>query len=156
RRRRLRRIARTAVDVVAGGRVRAVRVNGVLLAHRKARGPLAGVGELSGELRAATSAAADRAACGRLALCAVASTAPAADVLVLPLILMGLGVIGDIGRRGRVRRLRRRARTGVHVAARDCDGGVPVDRVLVAVRHAKSGLLGVGLLYTELEAARAS
>src|SRR5581483_7773667 len=80
----------------------------------------------------------------------------AADVLVLRLVLVGLGVVGDVGRRGRVRVLRRGARTGVDVAARNRHGHVRVHCVLVALRGADGDLRRVRILQAGLIGTRAS
>src|SRR6266498_1770427 len=78
----------------------------------------------------------------------------AADVLRLRLVLIGLGLVRDVGVGLRSRRLVGRARAGGHVAARDRNRDVGVDRVLIALRDPDRRLLGVRLLGTELEAAR--
>src|SRR5207244_1579816 len=122
RRRRLVRRARAGVDVTAGDRDGRVGVHGVLLAVRDAERELLGLGLLNAELSSAGTAAAHDAGVA------------ASDVLLLRLALVGGCVVADVrGGRG-VGGLRRRARAGVDVAARDRDRHVRVDGVLVALR----------------------
>src|SRR6185312_2827674 len=80
----------------------------------------------------------------------------AADVLPQALVLIGLGLVRDVGVGVRRRGLGRRARARVDVPTRGRDRRVRVHRVLVAVRGSGGDLVGVGLLHTKLEATRAA
>src|SRR5690242_14968963 len=141
RRRRLRRAARAGRDVPTGDRDGHVRVHGVLVAHRGTSRELVGLGVLDPGLESARATAAERAG-------------PAADVLVQRLVLIGLGVVRNVGGGRGARRLRRRARAGVHVAARDRNRDVGVDCVLVAVGDPGRQLVGVRVLDSGLESTR--
>src|SRR6185369_9965098 len=79
-----------------------------------------------------------------------------ADVLAEVLILVGLGLVRDVSGGVRGRRLRRRARAGGDVPTGDRDGHVGVHGVLVALRDADRCLVSLGVLDTDLGAARAS
>src|SRR6187431_779825 len=85
----------------------------------------------------------------------VATAVLAADVLLEALVLVGLGLVRDVGGGSGRRRLRRRARAGSHVPTGDRDGRVGVHGVLVALGDAKRSLVRLGVLEAQLETAGA-
>src|SRR5205823_8689627 len=112
--------------------------------------------ELEAARPAATGVAAVLAVRAVLAVAAVVTVlAVTPDVLLQRLVLVGLRLVGDVGRGRRGRRLVGARGARVDVPARDRDGRVRVDRVLVALADAEGRLLGVCCLDAGLEAARA-
>src|ERR1044072_8746580 len=135
--------ARVAVDVPAGGRAGRVRVDRVLVAERGACGQLVRLRSLDAGLEGARSAGTG----GEPVMAVLAAAAVlAAQVLVEPLVLVGLGPIRDVRRGVRRRRLRRAARAGVDVPTRGRGRRVRVHGVLVALGDAERLLVRLGSL----------
>src|SRR3954447_5118623 len=80
----------------------------------------------------------------------------AADVLFQALVLVGLGLVADVGVGVGRRGLRRRARAGGDVATGGRDGRVAVHGVLVALGDAERPLVRLRVLDTQLEPAGAA
>src|SRR3954447_16849488 len=151
-RRGLRRRARAGGDVPTGDRDGRVAVDGVLVALGDAECPLVRLSGLHAGLEAARSAGTG----GEVVMAVtalVATTVLAADVLLQALVLVGIGLVADVGGGIGRRRLRRRARAGGDVPTGDRDRRVGVHGVLVALGDAERPLVRLGVRDTRLEAA---